>query len=178
MFFFRSFPPLLSFSLFPSPTLSHSHLSPFPSPRPQLSSRKPRTGQRPNAPKRSQNNLKIVKQTIYNDISSSKVRLFVRRGQSIKYLLPNSVINYIELNRLVSDRLRGRVLRMGRGVRGSRRLISSLLLFFPSPPYDFPVPFFDHQPPTPTASRPPNTPDMQIHTNGTRFVRRRAVPTA
>ncbi|SPO27197.1 probable NMA2 - nicotinate-nucleotide adenylyltransferase [Ustilago trichophora] len=41
-------------------------------------------------------NLKIVKQTIYNDISSSKVRLFVRRGQSIKYLLPNSVIQYIE----------------------------------------------------------------------------------
>ncbi|EPQ31939.1 uncharacterized protein PFL1_00138 [Pseudozyma flocculosa PF-1] len=45
-------------------------------------------------------NLKIVKQTIYNDISSSKVRLFVRRGQSIKYLLPNSVINYIEHNGL------------------------------------------------------------------------------
>ncbi|KAN0066117.1 Nicotinamide/nicotinic acid mononucleotide adenylyltransferase 1 [Thecaphora frezii] len=45
-------------------------------------------------------NLKIVKQTIYNDISSSKVRLFVRRGQSIKYLLPNSVINYIEQNGL------------------------------------------------------------------------------
>ncbi|GAC93176.1 nicotinate-nucleotide adenylyltransferase [Pseudozyma hubeiensis SY62] len=41
-------------------------------------------------------NLKIVKQTIYNDISSSKIRLFVRRGQSIKYLLPNSVIQYIE----------------------------------------------------------------------------------
>lgn len=47
-------------------------------------------------------NLKIVKQTIYNDISSSKVRLFVRRGQSIKYLLPNSVIKYIEQNALVS----------------------------------------------------------------------------
>ncbi|CAO1626971.1 unnamed protein product [Sympodiomycopsis kandeliae] len=45
-------------------------------------------------------NLKIVKQTIYNDISSSKVRLFVRRGQSIKYLLPNSVIKYIEQNNL------------------------------------------------------------------------------
>ena len=47
-------------------------------------------------------NLKIVKQTIYNDISSSKVRLFVRRGQSIKYLLPNSVIQYIENQGLVS----------------------------------------------------------------------------
>ena len=48
-------------------------------------------------------NLKIVKQTIYNDISSSKVRLFVRRGQSIKYLLPNSVIQYIEKEGLVSQ---------------------------------------------------------------------------
>lgn len=45
---------------------------------------------------RYRRNLRVVKQTIYNDISSSKVRLFVRRGQSIKYLLPNSVIKYIE----------------------------------------------------------------------------------
>ncbi|WFC98455.1 nicotinamide-nucleotide adenylyltransferase [Malassezia yamatoensis] len=45
-------------------------------------------------------NLIVVKQTIYNDISSSKVRLFVRRGYSIKYLLPNTVIQYIEQNRL------------------------------------------------------------------------------
>lgn len=50
-------------------------------------------------------NLKIVKQTIYNDISSSKVRLFVRRGQSIKYLLPNSVIQYIENQGLVSSQI-------------------------------------------------------------------------
>lgn len=45
-------------------------------------------------------NLIVVKQTIYNDISSTKVRLFVRRGYSIKYLLPNSVIHYIEHNKL------------------------------------------------------------------------------
>lgn len=49
---------------------------------------------------RYRKNLKIVKQTIFNDISSSKVRLFVRRGQSIKYLLPNSVIHYIEQHQL------------------------------------------------------------------------------
>lgn len=49
-------------------------------------------------------NLKIVKQTIYNDISSSKVRLFVRRGQSIKYLLPNSVIKHIQTHKLVSSK--------------------------------------------------------------------------
>ncbi|CAE7078762.1 unnamed protein product [Rhizoctonia solani] len=45
-------------------------------------------------------NVIVVKQLIYNDISSTKVRLFVRRGMSIKYLLPNSVIQYIEDNRL------------------------------------------------------------------------------
>jgi len=49
---------------------------------------------------RYRTNLKIVKQTIYNDISSSKIRLFVKRGMSIKYLLPNSVINYIEHHKL------------------------------------------------------------------------------
>lgn len=49
---------------------------------------------------RYRRNLRVVKQTIYNDISSSKVRLFVRRGQSIKYLLPNSVIKYIETHKL------------------------------------------------------------------------------
>jgi len=45
-------------------------------------------------------NVIVVKQLIYNDISSTKVRLFVRRGMSIKYLLPNSVIQYIEDHRL------------------------------------------------------------------------------
>ncbi|KAL7754344.1 Nicotinamide/nicotinic acid mononucleotide adenylyltransferase 1 [Sorochytrium milnesiophthora] len=45
-------------------------------------------------------NVYVVKQLIYNDISSTKVRLFVRRQKSIKYLLPDSVINYIVSNRL------------------------------------------------------------------------------
>ncbi|ODQ65655.1 putative nicotinamide-nucleotide adenylyltransferase, partial [Nadsonia fulvescens var. elongata DSM 6958] len=40
-------------------------------------------------------NILVVKQLIYNDISSTKVRLFLRRGMSVQYLLPNSVIRYI-----------------------------------------------------------------------------------
>lgn len=42
----------------------------------------------------------VIKQLIYNDISSTKVRLFVRRRMSIKYLLPSTVINYIEAHGL------------------------------------------------------------------------------
>ncbi|KAJ3081870.1 hypothetical protein HK102_002083, partial [Quaeritorhiza haematococci] len=42
----------------------------------------------------------VVKQFIHNDISSTKIRLFVRRGMSIKYLLPDSVMDYILKNRL------------------------------------------------------------------------------
>lgn len=45
-------------------------------------------------------NVVIIKQLIHNDISSTKVRLFVKRGMSIKYLLPNPVIDYIAKHRL------------------------------------------------------------------------------
>ncbi|AET41181.1 nicotinamide/nicotinic acid mononucleotide adenylyltransferase Ecym_7352 [Eremothecium cymbalariae DBVPG len=41
-------------------------------------------------------NILVIKQLIYNDISSTKVRLFLRRGMSVQYLLPNSVIRYIQ----------------------------------------------------------------------------------
>lgn len=48
-------------------------------------------------------NVYVVKQYIHNDISSTKIRLFVRRGMSIRYidflisryLLPDGVMNYI-----------------------------------------------------------------------------------
>ncbi|KAI7856995.1 hypothetical protein BDC45DRAFT_38773 [Circinella umbellata] len=40
-------------------------------------------------------NISVIKQLIHNDISSTKVRLFVKRNMSIKYLLPNPVIDYI-----------------------------------------------------------------------------------
>ncbi|CCK68978.1 nicotinamide-nucleotide adenylyltransferase NMA1 KNAG_0B05450 [Huiozyma naganishii CBS 8797] len=45
-------------------------------------------------------NVLVIKQLIYNDISSTKVRLFIRRGMSVQYLLPNSVIRYLQEHRL------------------------------------------------------------------------------
>jgi len=49
-------------------------------------------------------NLHVVTQVIYDDVSSSKIRLFVRRGKSIRYLLPQSVVRYMAENQLVSGR--------------------------------------------------------------------------
>ncbi|QPG75324.1 Nicotinamide/nicotinic acid mononucleotide adenylyltransferase 1 [Brettanomyces nanus] len=50
-------------------------------------------------------NILVIKQMIYNDISSTKVRLFIRRNMSVRYLLPNSVIRYIQENHLyVNDK--------------------------------------------------------------------------
>eukprot|EP00835_Amoeboradix_gromovi_P003309 NODE_213_length_14376_cov_0.499054.p9 type:complete len:153 gc:universal NODE_213_length_14376_cov_0.499054:1105-1563(+) len=46
------------------------------------------------------NNLRIVPQVIYNDISATRVRLFIKRGMSIKYLTPDAVIEYINKNKL------------------------------------------------------------------------------
>lgn len=48
-------------------------------------------------------NILVIKQLIYNDISSTKVRLFLRRNMSVQYLLPNSVIRYIQENGLYVD---------------------------------------------------------------------------
>ena len=45
-------------------------------------------------------NIFIIKQLIHNDISSSKVRLFIKRGFSIRYLLPDPVIEYIKTKNL------------------------------------------------------------------------------
>jgi len=45
-------------------------------------------------------NIFIIGQLIQNDVSSTKVRLFIRRGLSVRYLLPIRVIEYIERNHL------------------------------------------------------------------------------
>lgn len=42
----------------------------------------------------------IIPQMVPNDVSSSKLRLLIRRGHSIKYLTCDSVIGYIQANNL------------------------------------------------------------------------------
>ncbi|KLO10319.1 Nucleotidylyl transferase [Schizopora paradoxa] len=48
-------------------------------------------------------NIYLISQMIQNDVSSTKVRLFLRRGLSVRYLLPSSVIDYIESHGLYQD---------------------------------------------------------------------------
>ncbi|KAF9071630.1 Nucleotidylyl transferase [Rhodocollybia butyracea] len=48
-------------------------------------------------------NIHIISQLIQNDVSSTKVRLFLRRGLSVRYLLPSPVVDYIDQNGLYID---------------------------------------------------------------------------
>ncbi|KIY69497.1 Nucleotidylyl transferase [Cylindrobasidium torrendii FP15055 ss-10] len=52
---------------------------------------------------RWRHNIHIIPQLIQNDVSSTKVRLFLRRGLSVRYLLPNPVVDYIEDRGLYQD---------------------------------------------------------------------------
>lgn len=52
---------------------------------------------------RWRNNIYPIAQQVQNDVSSTKVRLFFRRGLSVQYLLPAAVIDYIEQNNLYPD---------------------------------------------------------------------------
>lgn len=45
----------------------------------------------------------MVPQLVRNDVSSTKVRLFVRKGMSIEYLLPRCVSKYIRKHELYKD---------------------------------------------------------------------------
>jgi len=48
-------------------------------------------------------NIYMVPQLVRNDVSSTKVRLFVRKGMSIEYLLPGCVSKYIRRHALYLD---------------------------------------------------------------------------
>ncbi|KXN87483.1 Nicotinamide-nucleotide adenylyltransferase 2 [Leucoagaricus sp. SymC.cos] len=56
---------------------------------------------------RWRNNIYLISQLIQNDVSSTKVRLFLRRGLSVRYLLPNAVVDYIDQNGLYQDEAPG-----------------------------------------------------------------------
>ena len=55
-------------------------------------------------------NIRVIPQLIQNDVSSTKVRLFIRkgmsvrkRGKSIRYYIPDKVVDYIYEHGLYSD---------------------------------------------------------------------------
>jgi nicotinamide mononucleotide adenylyltransferase len=52
---------------------------------------------------RWRHNIHLIPQLIQNDVSSTKVRLFLRRGMSIRYLLPAPVVTYIEEHGLYKE---------------------------------------------------------------------------
>ena len=45
----------------------------------------------------------VIPQLILNDVSSTKIRLFLRREMSVRYLIPGQVILYIEENGLYEE---------------------------------------------------------------------------
>ncbi|KAL0955860.1 hypothetical protein HGRIS_002062 [Hohenbuehelia grisea] len=52
---------------------------------------------------RWRDNIHMITQLVQNDVSSTKVRLFLRRGLSVRYLLPAAVVDYIEQHGLYQD---------------------------------------------------------------------------
>ena len=52
---------------------------------------------------RWRHNIFLMPQLIQNDVSSTKVRLSLRRGLSVRYLLPPPVIDYIKEHDLYID---------------------------------------------------------------------------
>lgn len=62
-------------------------------------------------------NIHMVEQTVRNDVSSTKVRLFIRKGMSVKYLIPTVVIRYITRHGLyrTADRRRSSLAQVAPG---------------------------------------------------------------
>ncbi|KAI9827882.1 MAG: hypothetical protein M1826_006188 [Phylliscum demangeonii] len=53
--------------------------------------------------RRWRSNIHLIPQLIHNDVSSTKIRQFLRREMSVRYLIPASVIEYIEDHDLFLD---------------------------------------------------------------------------
>ncbi|CAI6331683.1 unnamed protein product [Periconia digitata] len=48
-------------------------------------------------------NIRVIPQLIQNDVSSTKIRLFRKRGKSIRYYIPDKVVEYIYEHNLYVD---------------------------------------------------------------------------
>ncbi|PVH98206.1 nicotinamide mononucleotide adenylyltransferase 1 [Periconia macrospinosa] len=48
-------------------------------------------------------NIRVIPQLIQNDVSSTKIRLFRKRGKSIRYYIPDKVVDYIYEHNLYAD---------------------------------------------------------------------------
>lgn len=53
--------------------------------------------------KQWEDNIFVIHQMVQNDVSSTKIRLFLKRDMSIQYLIPEPVIRYIDQHRLYVD---------------------------------------------------------------------------
>ncbi|XXG95944.1 Nicotinamide/nicotinic acid mononucleotide adenylyltransferase 1 [Hypoxylon texense] len=53
--------------------------------------------------KQWEDNIHVITQMIQNNVSSTKIRLFLRRDMSVQYLIPATVIEYIDQHRLYTD---------------------------------------------------------------------------
>lgn len=47
--------------------------------------------------------MRIIPQLIPNEVSSTRVRLSLKRGMSIRYLVPDQVVDYIYEHKLYMD---------------------------------------------------------------------------
>ncbi|XP_028586859.2 nicotinamide/nicotinic acid mononucleotide adenylyltransferase 3 isoform X1 [Podarcis muralis] len=52
---------------------------------------------------RYQHNIHLVSEWIHNEISATNIRHALRKGQSVKYLVPDSVISYIKQHNIYTD---------------------------------------------------------------------------
>ena len=53
--------------------------------------------------KQWEDNILVVPQLVTNDVSSTKIRLFLKRHMSVKWMTPHSVIAYMKKNRLYGE---------------------------------------------------------------------------